>query len=148
MNVTSQQFAKNLREIAALFEAHPELPAPQGTELLQCWVSDEHSKEHMAQIARIPGGWDKKMDSDEYATFRLERKMGNFIIMVKAWRKNVCERVQVSTIHEPERVIPAREAAVIPAREAAVIPARDVPVYEWHCPDSLLSEAEEETVSA
>jgi hypothetical protein len=140
MIVTSQQLAKNLREIAALYEAHPELPAPQGTQLLQCWVSDDCSKEHMAQIARIPGGWDKKMDSDEYATFRLERKMGNFIIMVKAWRKNVCERVQVSTIHEPERVIPAREAAVIPAR--------DVPVYEWHCPDSLLSEAEEETVSA
>lgn len=120
------------RDFAAFLETHPEIPIPHSRIEYFAWVDDNNAKAHMAQIAAIPGGWVKDVQTDS-RTFRLERQFGPIHLSVAGWRNRVCERKLVGTQIEPEHVIPAREEERVPARE--------VPIYEWNCPKLLEDEA-------
>jgi hypothetical protein len=122
--MTNQEAAKSLREMADFIEAH-ELGKIDPNTRIWFWNWDT-SREGMARIAAIPGGWDK---GGTDSAFMLERKFGPFVLTIASHRETVCERVVVGTKH-----IPATEETVIPAR-----PARTEEMVEWRC-TSLLAE--------
>ena len=135
--MTHSEWIQGLRDLADFMETHPEIGTPSCTTMVHCWPDAPNIKERMAEIARIPGGWIKDVDqSENYASYRLERKFGSMLLSVTAWRDEVCERVQVGT-----KIQEARPQTVLPAT-----PEKEVPVYEWHCSPLLAPEEEPTTV--
>lgn len=74
----------------------------------------------LVTTVRTAGGtWDK---DDSYGFLSLTRSFGPHSIRVSTPKAPTCERIQVGTRH------------------VDAIEAYEEPVYEWVCPDSLLSE--------
>lgn len=125
LEVTHQQFADGLRQIADLIEAHEEIPLPE-PRLAYCGVD---SKGQLAAVVRALGCVEKDWSIDSLVQIR--RMFGPIALEYIGSRYNICERVQVGTKlveAEPQRIVPATEA-------------REVPIYEFHC-GPLLSDPE------
>jgi hypothetical protein len=105
----AEQVANELREMAAFFEAHPELPRPSG-HVYVFLKEDANPKETLRTVARAGG---VKYADGIY--FGVKKSFGSVCVAVLVNREAVCERRQVGT-----KVIPA-------------VKAREVPVYEWNC---------------
>jgi len=140
--MTHQEFVQSLRNAADFFEARPELGLPT-TDLQYSFCGliaglESDSREGLAAFARICGGRIEKETTEDF--FKLVSKQDGFVVKAVAYRKAVCQRVQIGTKVEPEQIIPA-----IKAKPKEVIPAREVAIFEWRCP-RILSEAEEATL--
>jgi hypothetical protein len=117
----------DLRRIADLFEAHPELPVPFQPHLWTYPVSDDPLAE-MAAFARAVGRSDKG-DWGEMLRLRA-RDFTAVELTIATLHENVCERVVVgtTTVEEPD---PDAVAALPRVR-------RVVEQVEWRCPQSIL----------
>lgn len=134
--------SENLRAVADLIEAHPELPLPfvtaygHSSEVEVVWYLHIESNLHgdlagqkaaAAQLVTMLGGkWDKSESDDIYA---LDQRRGDLKLHISVNRAAVCERVVIGT---REVEVPAR-----PATEARVETVEDV---TWIC-SSLLAES-------
>lgn len=136
-----------LRALADLIDAHPDLPAPyitaysNGGGVHAKWYLHLHGldlpgqKTTAAQIVRILGGqWDKAEDGDRFnfASFR-----HGLSLEVVVNRAAVCERVVTGT-HEV--TVPATPAQ--PAQDALPERTEQVENVTWVC-SSLLADAEQ-----
>lgn len=123
--MTAAEFARGLHAIAEFYEANPNMPVPY----LDTFNMFVRSKGEMIHCARMLGTCDKVVTED---WFELCRKFGPMKLVVNIRRNSVCERVKVG-----EREVPEQH---LPAREAETVPAHTEDVYEWKCPEALLSE--------
>lgn len=134
---TTTTVSENLRAVADLIDAHPDLPLPFVTAY---GASDEvevkwylHLRADMAgqkaaavQLVTMLGGkWDKSEDGDIYA---LDQARGGVKLHINVNRAAVCERVVTGT---REVRVPAK-----PASDARIEIVEDV---KWIC-SSLLAE--------
>lgn len=126
--MTHKEFADSLREVAAFFEQHEELPVPGG--LVSIGWYEPSGKEQMTAIAKAFGTCKKKFEGE---WFRLIKTFGVITLTATDLRSSVCERVQVGTKVIPEQISPAVEA-----RPEEVIPEHEEAIYEGYCPESLL----------
>jgi hypothetical protein len=128
-----REFISGLRELAAMYESHPELAVPDGkTFNLFCFAHSDReraeAKERVREVARAFGSAAKSYD-DGY--FNLKKQFsGGIVLEITTNRDAVCERVVVGTKIEPAREIPAQS-----------IPEHEVEVVEWRCA-SILSEGD------
>jgi hypothetical protein len=131
----TENFVAALRELADLYESHPELPIPAASTLwlnVFLWDQDPNvAKPKLAAIARAVAPA-RKNSSDDWFSIRKDiggswdDVKGAIRVDFNAVRKAVCTPRVVSIEHVPEKVIPEQ-----------VIPARDVEVLEWDCPKLL-----------
>ena len=112
-----QEFTKSLRMFADFFDNNPLVPLPT-LDRIDIWTVD---KKEFINIIKLLGSGIKKYE-ESYIVFKTER----FImpLEVNIARGYICERVLVETKKVPE----------------LIIPEHDEEVYEWNCPESLLSE--------
>jgi hypothetical protein len=117
-----------LRQLAALYEAHPELPTPTSMwrdtgYSFVCYLSDDAD---VKAIASALGSFTKKYQDND---FIMEK---NFSLLVQLRflmsRGAVCKRKVVGKKVEPEQYVPGY-----------LRPAREVEVVEWDCAEPLLS---------
>ena len=121
-----QEYVGGLRELADFLEEHPQFIgeyAP-GVRFDVFVKGDAPLMEMKALIKGTGGRWDKV---DFGAWFVLRRHFGPHNLDINAEREAVCERVQVDT-----------KTVMKPDPSAPLVPVEE-PVYEWHCPDSLLA---------
>ena len=126
--MTAAEFARSLHAIAEFYEANPNMPVPY-VDIFNTFVQ---SKGDMIHCARMLGTCDKSVTND---WFELQRNFGQIKLVVNIRRDSVCERVKVG-----ERVVPEQH---LPAREAEIVPEHTENVYEWKCPEALLSGGQE-----
>ncbi len=112
-----RDFVKGLREMADWYEQHPETPIPAAPSFM-IMVNDGVSFRKAVQAARSG----KKTEFGNYIGF--SKMFGGVGWTIAISRSVICERIQVG-----EREVPAEPAK----------PARTEPIYEWKCPESLLS---------
>jgi hypothetical protein len=111
---------QSMREVLAWAEVHPDLAKRVYMGYVPLFVAAE-SAEDLASVASAVGGQRTKQIAN--GGFEVRRKFGTseYSRHELIVHGNVCERVQVRT-----ETVPARAEQV-------------VPVYEYHCPPSLLS---------
>lgn len=119
-------FTDSLRNLADLYDAHPELPEPA------CWPMNVFvkSKEELAKVARSLGYCKKQVLDDWYS---LNKTLGiepdyKYCIEFNISRALACERVVIGTRTVEEQVPVAYETRT-----------RKEEIVEWRCPDSLLA---------
>ena len=113
-----KRFAESLREIAAFYEAHPEIPLP----LAEIGNYAVDTKNDAINVVRALGSC-KKEYLDDY--FTITKQVGDLTHKFVFSRANVCTRREVG-----ESIIPEQ-----------VIPAQTVKVYEWDCHPVLAPES-------
>jgi hypothetical protein len=119
--IEHREYAEALRQIADLFEAHPEIPLPE--QMVSCYSLG--SKEMARAIVKALGTSEKDWSVD--SLIMLRKKFGPIMLRFVGQRGDVCERVQVGT-----KLVPAQPAS--PATEEY-----EEPVYEYRC-SSLLAD--------
>lgn len=142
---TTTTISTQLRALADLIDAHPDLPAPYATAYSTGHV-DAHWYLHLhelekylpaqkaaaAAIVRDLGGqWDKEESGND---FRFTQKREGLTLEVVVNRAAVCERVVTGTHEVTVPATPARSA--LPAQPAHTTTVEDV---QWVC-SSLLAE--------
>jgi hypothetical protein len=138
--MTNETYVRGLRDAADFFEAHPQLGIPS-TELKFSYVGQlgdsgltVDSKEGLAFFARVVGGRLDKEETDDF--YRLVAKpTSNFSVEALAYRRCVCDQVQVGEKEVPDMIVPAVEA-----QPETFVPAHKEPIMEWRCPVLLKSE--------
>ena len=115
-----QEYVRTMRELADFLEEHPQFIGYGG---VQIDLFADNAAE-MSEMVRGSGKWDK---ADRGVWFSLARYFGGHHIFINAEREAVCERVQVDT-----------KTVMKPDPSAPLVTVEE-PVYEWHCPDSLLA---------
>ena len=133
-------FIDGLYQLAGFLALHPEIPAtyPQSI-IANVNAYSEHdapARDRLAEIARIPGGWDKRT-RDDPDTFELVREFGPHKLIVFAARDAVCEKI--ATIEKVTHEIPDPDLL---AQVPLVAVTETVERVEWSCPRSLLAEVE------
>lgn len=124
-----------MRSLCDFLEAHAEIPVtfPQSAFANVNQYADERlapAKERLAEIARIPGRWEKRSDAE---AFQLVRKFGPHKLLVFANHSEVCERVTRTETVTREVPDPDKLAEV-----PTVTVTEEVEHVEWICPPSLL----------
>src|SRR6267142_3161814 len=104
---------------------HPEFETTLPTTRLNFVATGEGQLESLAKSF----GECKKVVDDNY--FILRKQFGTVEVDLFTYREQICERVKVGEKEVPEQIVPAREEEIVPAHTE--------PIYEWKCPDSLLS---------
>jgi hypothetical protein len=122
------EFARDLRAIADFIEAHPELHLP----LLQRIDIFEADPKSLPKYAAAFGKAAKDVLGDNL--FILRRTFGTIKLEANWTRDRVCERVVVGQREIPDQIIPAKPEEFIPGHKEDV--------YEWRCPESILSRKE------
>lgn len=117
MKMTRDEWVRELRRLADVYERHPELPQPQSQLNIYCLTAAEFK----ASVKALGTG--EKVLNDNYAEF----KSGWLTVFTS--RSEVCER----------KVIGRKEVAetTVPAVPAFVVPAHTEDVVEWDCPKWL-----------
>ena len=121
-------YTTGLRQLAAILDAHPELPLPsfgQGASnpalaYVDDWQQD--AKQVLAAWARAAGHAEKAVDGDWY---KLDLTLAGFRLQVYSSRDAVCERVVTGT-----------ETVTIPAQPAVDAQPERVEtreIVEWRC---------------
>ena len=126
------KYIEGLRQLAAVLQAHPEIPLPTQGNLLAigiCFMDGDGSdRERMAAAARaFPCDWGKRIrDGGEVSYFELDGLLaGGLKVSLSAFRETICTRKVVGTEdHEVEVVI-------TPAVTQKVV--KPVEVVEWTC---------------
>jgi len=129
--------ADNLRAVAELLDAHPELPEPYITTqggranlnwFLQLEGNEAEQKATAAVIVKTLGGkWNKR---DHYeGKFAFAQTRGGVDLFVQVTREAVCERVVTGT-----------KTVTVPAKPAEPEQVIEREIVEWRC-ESLLAEA-------
>ena len=110
--MTNIEFAKSLREIAAFYEAHPEMPQPENINVPIWATYPSSSRPRFLSAAKDLGTFTKVPPSpgDDYF-FTIERKFDGFPFHVTTRRAEICRKV-----------------------------TKTVEIESWECPDSLLEE--------
>ena len=127
------QLVSGLREAAAWFEAHPEVPIPASALHITLYDlgGDEAELETLKTIARAMGAATKDYEDD---FFKLSCTFADAVtVTAVAWRENVCQRIVVGT----ETVIEQRPPDGVEMVDVEV----EREIVEWDCPPSLLKEA-------
>jgi hypothetical protein len=117
---THVTFANDLRDLADWVESHPELQIP-GLDRVDIF-------QRLPLYAKAMGTVEKEADD---SFFMLRKNFGSIQLEVNWWREQVCERVKVG-----EKVIPEQ---ILPAKSEEIIPEHVENVYEWKCPESILT---------
>lgn len=113
-------YVNGLRQLAAFFEEHPELPVPWQTSHLV----GAQDKATLIAIARTPGiRWKKDWQGTDYFSLTVTFD-GGHVYDVYVPRQEVCEKVVTGT-----RVVPAQ-------------PAHEVEEFRWECVEPLLATGE------
>ena len=121
--MTNQEYADSLRLVADFYATHEDVPQPDS--VLKVFAL--FGRAAVAAFARALGHVEKEVDDHFY---RVSRKFGGITLQGLDLRERVCERVQVGEKTQIVRV-PVSEPAYEEREEI-------VPIYEYHCPDSLL----------
>ncbi|MEU4234145.1 hypothetical protein AB0F17_58565 [Nonomuraea sp. NPDC026600] len=125
------EYAKGLRALADILDAHPELPLPyDGTDTALDWIQvGDDARRHAAVFARVMPGTVAKSVSDAAGQFYLTFKLHGLSLRVISTRAQMCERVVTGTrevvIEEPD---PEALAALPKIKRTEVV--EDV---EWQC---------------
>jgi hypothetical protein len=124
--MTTKDFTDSLREVAAFYEAHPELPLPDWTSdsmsTFTVWAKDD--KLSFMAYAKAFGSFDKRTTSDD---FELRKSFGCITIVVAIKRSEVCTRRVVGTKKVIKQVPVQYEHREV-----------EEEIVEWDCPGSLL----------
>jgi len=125
------QLVSGLREAAAWFEAHPEVPIPHHVDMTIYDLGGEEAElETLGTTARAMGTATKVHEGE---FFKLSRTFADAVtVTAVAWRKNVCQRTVVGT----KTVIEQRPPDGVEMVDVEI----EQEIVEWDCPPSLLGE--------
>lgn len=127
------QQAEGLRALAAFIEANPDLPEAS---LEYLYVFHPNTPDEPAQLARAALRHGAKVDKDiSDQMYNLVLRWGPVGAGALAYRREVCERVQVGTKTVTKSVPDPEKLAEVPTVEVT----EEVPVYEWECKPLLAS---------
>lgn len=113
-----EDFISGLRQLAALYEQHPDLSIP-AYPVFNVFVFSK--EEFVAQARILKSG--KKASTESFLVLR--RKFGSITLDLNVLHEIGCERIVVGS-----RTIPAKPATLLPATEE-----RTEEIVEWRCPD-------------
>jgi hypothetical protein len=123
MQLTNAELAAQLRALADIYEAHPEIAQlyefTQSNSFVFC-----HDKETFAATVKAFGAGKKKNGVAQAVNFVPDAFPK---LLITSWKDKVCERVVVGTREIPERVVPATEGYVVPARTEEIVEYRCTP---------------------
>ncbi len=105
--------------------AHPKIAERVSDQTVNISTWD---KERFLELAREFGACEKTDDGTHYI---LRKSFGGLVFDLYIVRSQICERVQIGEKEVPEQIIPAKAEEFIPAHTE--------PIYEWKCPESVLS---------
>jgi len=129
--LTNAELAAQLRALADIYEAHPEIAQPHdftgfGIGMpIYC-----HDKETFAETVKAFGAGSK--GSNKETIWFVPTAIP--LVRVTSWHSKVCERVVVGTREIPERVVPATEGYVVPARTEEIVEYRCAPFLKTEEP--------------
>ena len=130
---TQYAYTQGLRDLAEWLEDNPDLiPTYGGESVFLFRRGDEPMPDFLSRIARRFGRCDKDV-SDKW--FYLVKSFGPHDIRASARRDEVCEQVQVGTREVTEEIPDPAHMIDVPT----ITVTREEPVYEWRCPESILS---------
>lgn len=146
--ITPAAYAANLRTVAALIEANPQLPLPAvfayGTGNIDVSWQILHNKDDdqaqrdtaRAILAAVGGKWDKKpWDDADVNRFDFTQKRDGMRLEIYARRDAICERVVTGT-ETVTREVPDPDAlAAVPTTTVTDV----VETVEWRC-EPILTE--------
>lgn len=128
-----REYIEGLRELAAWYEAHPEIPAPHGTAVHNAMLD---SKEDAAMVIRALGSCEKHYGD---SIFTIAKPFRGITLEFYFYRGSVCRQIVVGTREVPEQVIPAQPEKVIPAHTEEIT--------KWECAPILKNEGDPEPVA-
>jgi len=119
----TKQFIRALRAVADMWEAHPELPAPEPFVMS---VFGWNGREQMKRAAEMLATCQKQVLPD-YSLFKLIHDFGGGVrVAFVSTLDAICTRQVKGTRHVPEKTLPA-----------LTIAAHDEEVVEWNCGEPL-----------
>lgn len=119
--MTRTQEIQAMRDLLDFVEERPEIPMPYFGTVYSFARPEDGDDLRTITKAMSPA---RKVSEGNY--FSLERTFGRHILSVTFPREEVCERIEVG-----EKIV-------------AAVPQHVEKVYEWKCPDSILSPSEDE----
>jgi len=123
--LTNSQLAAQLRALADIYEAHPEIAQlydfTDGAPGVFIFC---HDKETFAATVKAFGAGTKKNGVENSVNFIPDAFPK---LLITSWKDKVCERVVVGTREIPERVVPATEGYTVPARTEEIVEYRCTP---------------------
>jgi len=125
MTARAENWVAGLREMADFAEQHPDLFEKQYGETINLFASD--AEDMAKQTSRL--GTSTKLVSENWYT--MSRRFGPHRVDLNIARKQFCERVQTGTktVKQPD----PEALKQVPTIEV------EEPVYEWLCPESVLT---------
>ena len=130
MTAAKRAWLDGLRQMVDFLEERPELIGRVGMSHLVFAPSPER----FAELVRELGEGEKSASDGSY---RVVRRFGRHEIDV--YTTSVCTRVQTGETEELVEVVEAPADAEIVETVTRHVVRRTVPVYEWQCPESVLS---------
>jgi hypothetical protein len=127
VTMTERQDAwlQGFHDLYVFFFERPDL-IPDYTGLMLNSFPDD--KDEFVRLAKLLGSAKKETTGGHYSH---SRRFGPHEVLVNIQREEICERVQVGTKSVTEWVAPEDTELVEVTTEQ--------PVYEWKCPESILS---------
>ena len=123
MSEETKQFIRALNRLAVIYETTPDLPLPYIS--FNAFVN---TREEMAKATKRLAKWKPTKNADgSYYEVAVELAAGHKLT-INVPRQEVCERVKVGT-----------KIVEVPAQPAVEAHVKEEPVYEWKCPDAILS---------
>jgi hypothetical protein len=120
--LTNSELAAQLRALADIYEAHPEIRQPHDFSEIGIGMPIYcHDKESFAATVKAFGAG-SKFSTKETVAFVPDAIPS---VRVTSWHNKICERVVVGTREVPEKVIPPTEGRIIPAHIEEIV--------EWRC---------------
>lgn len=120
-----ERWLKGLGEIYRFLCEHPEAINTYAS--LRVPVGADSTEDMIDQATSLGGRWYKE-EGEDY--FNLVRHFGEHQVRIMVKRDQVCERVLIGN-----------ETVQVPDPNSPMVTISR-PVYEWHCPESLLALAE------
>ena len=119
------EWIRGLYDMAEFFENHSHLIPRHSEVTVDLFAMGDDPVASIRTMIKGTGRWDKSVET--VAWFELRRWFGPHHIAINASRDAVCERVQVGTrtVEKPDPDAPHVTV--------------DEPIYEYHCPDSILA---------
>jgi hypothetical protein len=143
--MTNVEFAQALREMAAFYEVHPEMPRPEIGDRY-CIFSVSGKANFAATVRQMADGARVEKNADENF-YRVKRTFGaGLVLEVLCNRAEVCH--QVTKLKVVKERVPVRfETRTEEVNVPVEFEEREVEkeVTEWECPESIL---EPEAVTA
>lgn len=119
--MTNSEYVKALRQLADVYEKHPEMTLPYEGVSSIMWVFTWEAEEFARTVAAFGKG--NKRFADDSLLFLPD--IGGLNIQVRCQREQVCERKVIGRKFIPEKIVPAKAAEIIPAHEEDIV--------EWDC---------------